>query len=106
MANTTRTKRSTQLPLLKDAAIALSEKIGVQKKISGHDLIEVDLGSLYYWISPWPLITQFDVWMNTSDNPRKVLNMHWSPDGTIGVLSFRRGDWEQVILDRARQELH
>jgi hypothetical protein len=106
VANTARTKRSAQLPLLKDAAIALSQRIGKTKKVVDHNVIEVDLGSLYFWISVWPLVTQCDVWTNMRDRSRKVLNMHWANDGTIGVVIFRRGDWEQVILDRARQDVH
>jgi len=101
MANTARTKRSVQIPLLKHAAVALAEGLGNPKKVAGKDVMEVNLGTLQFWITSWPLVTQFDVWVKTPDSGQKVLNMSWTNDGTIQVVSFRRGDWEQVLLDRA-----
>jgi hypothetical protein len=53
---------------------------------------------------PTVRIRNLDVWDETRGGA-KVLNMHWASDGTIEVVSFRRGDWEQVILDRAERAL-
>ena len=106
MANTARRKRSEQISLLKDAAVALAELLGNPKEGAGYDVVEVNLGTLEFWISSWPLVTQIDLWVKTPDSGQKVLNMSWSNDGTIQVVSFRRGDWEQTLLDRAKQTLN
>jgi hypothetical protein len=29
----------------------------------------------------------------------KMLNLHWDNDGNIEIVSFKRGDWEEEILD-------
>jgi len=43
--------------------------------------------------------------MDETRGGAKVLNMQWASDGAIEVVSFRRGDWEQVLLDRAKWAL-
>jgi hypothetical protein len=48
------------------------------------------------------VIHLLDVWDETRGGA-KVLNINWASDGAIEVVSFRRGDWEQIILDRAKQ---
>ena len=56
-----RTKRSEQIPLLKDAAVAIAERQGEPRRMSGSEVTEVDLGSLYFWISGWPDGTNLSV---------------------------------------------
>lgn len=68
--------------------------------MSGHEVTEVDLGSLCFWISAGLQGTTFDVWDRTLGGA-KVLNISWSSAGEITVVSFHRGDWEQVLLGRA-----
>jgi hypothetical protein len=41
-----------------------------------------------------------DVWGTDS----KVLNVHWNNEVEIEIVSFKRGDWEQEILNAA--EVH
>ena len=100
-----RSKRSVQIPLLKAAAIAIAAKNGKPGSISGHELTDVDLGTVQFSIGLLGRGTNLDVWDETRGGA-KVLNMHWASDGTIEVVSFRRGDWEQVILDRAERALN
>jgi hypothetical protein len=100
-----RTKRSEQIPLIKAAAIALVEKQGEPKQLAGQNVTEVDLGSLYFWISEGPHGTNLDVWDRTLGEA-KVCNLHWTHQGRTHVVTFRRGDWEQVLLDRARWMRH
>ena len=101
-----RTKRSVQIPLLKAAALALAKKQGETHIVSNIPVTEVKLDKLYFWLTPFgPGITNLDVWDENSGGA-KVLNMCWSPDGIVEISSFRRGDWEDALLSRARQDLH
>jgi hypothetical protein len=100
-----RTKRCVQIPLLKAAAIMLAARHGKPSSIWGHELTDVDLGTVRYSIGPLALGTNLDVWDETRGGA-KVLNISWASDGAIEVVSFRRGDWEQIILDRAKQMLN
>ena len=100
-----RSKRSVQLPLLKAAAVTIAAKHGKPGSLSGHELTEVDLGSVRFWISSVGLGTNLDVWDETRGGA-KVLNMHWASNGAIEVVSFRRGYWEQVLLDWAKRLLN
>jgi hypothetical protein len=45
------------------------------------------------------------VWDETREGA-KVLKISWASDGAIEVVSFRRGDWEQIFLDRVKQMLN
>ena len=101
MAPAARTKRSEQIPLLKDAAVAIAERQGEPRRMSGHEVTEVDLGSLCFWLSAGLQGTTLDVWDRTLGGA-KVLNIRWSHLGRTDVVTFHRGDWEQVLLDRAR----
>ena len=100
-----RSKRSIQLPLLKAATIRIAAKHGKPGSVSGHELTDVDLGTVRFSIGSLGLGTNLDVWDETRGGA-KVLNMHWASDGAIEVVSFRRGNWEQVLLDRAKQLLN
>jgi hypothetical protein len=100
-----RLKRSEQIPLLKDAAVAIAKRQGEPRRVSGSEVTEVDLGSLHFWISGWPDGTNLSVWDKMLGGA-KVLNISWSRQGAIQVTTFRRGDWEQVLLDRARWMRH
>jgi hypothetical protein len=97
-----RSKRSVQLPLLKAAAVRMAARHGKPGSISGHELTDVDLGTVRFSIGSLGLGTNLDVWDETRGGA-KVLNMHWASNGAIEVVSFRRGDWEQVLLDRAKR---
>jgi hypothetical protein len=105
MAPAARTKRSEQIPLVKAAAIALADKQGEPKQLVGQNVTEVDLGSLYFWITAWPYGTSLDVWDRTL-REAKVCNLHWTHQGRTEVVTFHRGEWEQVLLDRARWMRH
>jgi len=94
-----------QLPLLKAAAVRIAAKHGKPGSISGHELTDVDLGAVRFSISSLGLGTNLDVWDETRGGA-KVLNMHWASNGAIEVVSFRRGDWEQVLLDWAKRLLN
>jgi hypothetical protein len=100
-----RSKRGVQIPLLKVAAILIAARHGKPGSISGHQLTDVDLGTVRFSISSLGLGMNLDVWDETRGGG-KVLNMHWASDGAIEIVSFRRGDWEQVLLDRARRALN
>ena len=100
-----RSKRSVQIPLLKAAALKIAVKDGKPGSISGYELTDVDLGTVRFSISSLGLGTNLDVWDETRGGA-KVLNMSWDDDGVIEVLSFRRGDWEQVLLDKAKRALN
>lgn len=91
-----------QIPLLKAAALTVAVKDGT---ISGHELTDVDLGTVRFSIGSLGLGTNLDVWDETRGGA-KVLNMYWDDDCAIEVVSFRRGDWEQVLLDRAKRALN
>jgi hypothetical protein len=100
-----RTKRCVQIPLLKAAAIKLAGRHGKPSSWGGHELTDVDLGTVRYSIGPLALGTNLDVWDETRRGA-KVLNINWASDGAIEVVSFRRGDWEQILLDRAKRMLN
>ena len=97
-----RPKRSVQIPLLKAAAVEIARRRGKPHSVSGIASTEVDLGTVRFWITPLSFGTNLDVWDETRRGA-KVLNVNWSGDGAIQVVSFRRGEWEQVLLDRAKR---
>ena len=78
---------------------------GNPSSIWGHELTDVDLGTVRYSVGPLGLGTNLDMWDETRGGA-KVLNISWASDGTIEVVSFRRGDWEQILLDRAKRMLN
>ena len=100
-----RSKRSVQIPLLKAAAIRIAAAHGKPGSVAGHELTDVNFGTVQFSIGSLGLGTNLDVWDETRGGA-KVLNMHWDGNGAIEVVSFRRGDWEQVLLDRAKQALN
>ena len=100
-----RSKRGVQIPLLKVAAIRIAARHGRPSSTSEHQLTDVDLGTVRFSISSLGLGMNLDVWDETRGGG-KVLNMHWASDGAIEIVSFRRGDGEQVLLDRARRALN
>ena len=105
MAEERRPKRSVQIPLLKVAALQLAERRGETIVVSNIPITEVKLTSLYFWLTPFGPRTNLDVW-DLNQGEAKVLNMSLGQDGTVEVLSFRRGDWEDVLIQQARNELH
>lgn len=105
---TARPKRSVQIPLLKAAALELAERKGETIVVSNRPITEVKLDNLYFWLTPFGTLGRFanlDVW-DVGSGGNKVLNMNWGADGTHEVVSFRRGDWEEVLLAATRHELH
>lgn len=105
---TVRPKRRVQIPLLKAAALALGERRGETIVVSNRPITEVKLDGLYFWLTPFGTLgphVNLDVWDEGSGG-NKVLNMSWGADGTPEVVSFRRGDWEDVLLAKTRHELH
>ena len=100
-----RTKRSVQIPLLKAATIRIAARHGKPGSVSGHELTDVDLGTVRFSIGSLGLGTNLDVWDETRGGG-KVFNINWASNGAIEVVSFRRGEWEQVLLDRAKRMLN
>jgi hypothetical protein len=98
-----RPKRSVQIPLLEAAAVEIAGRLGKPISVSGIALTEVDLGTVRFCICSLSFGTILDVWDKTRRGA-KVLNVNWSGDGAIQVVSFRRGDWEQVLLARAKRD--
>lgn len=43
---------------------------------------------------------ELDIWVN-----RKVLSILWKQDRNITVISFRRGDWEKMVLAWGKTEI-
>jgi hypothetical protein len=41
-----------------------------------------------------PLANGLDIWAS-----KKVFSIEWGNDGTVNVISFRRGAWEHILLD-------
>jgi len=35
----------------------------------------------------------------------KVLNINWSGSNNIEVVSFRRGDWENFLVDQSKKDI-
>lgn len=101
----TRAKRIEQIPLLKAAVLSLAERQGEHMVVSGVLVTEVKLDTLYFWLTPFGPFTNLDVW-DEATGGNKVLNMCWSSDNTLEITSFRRGDWEDVLLKHARKALH
>jgi len=94
-----------QIPLLKVAAIRIAARHGIPGSISGHEVIDVDLGTVRFSIGSLGLGTNLDAWDETRGGG-KVLNLHWASDGALEIVSFRRGDWEEILLDRAKRALN
>jgi hypothetical protein len=100
-----RSKRSVQIPLLKAAAIRIAATHGKPGSVSAHELTDVDPDTVKFSIGSLGLGTNLDVWDETRGGA-KVLNMNWDGNGAMAVVSFRRGDWEQILLDRAKRALN
>lgn len=98
-------KRSVQIPFLKHAALRLAQREGEAILVSGIPVTEVKLSTLYFWLTAFGPSMNLDVW-DESTGGNKVLNISWGPDNTIEVVSFRRGEWESVLLRRANIGLH
>jgi hypothetical protein len=57
-----------------------------------------------YPLQPWPTRSRnlpygLDIWCNN-----KVLNIEWSDDGRIEVVSYRPGEWERDLERAASQD--
>jgi hypothetical protein len=100
-----RKKRTEQLPVLKGAVFLLAQQQGRTIEASGCSVIEIALDTLLVWVTPWIGVTWVDVWDQTLGGS-KVLNMWLHTDGGIEVLNFRRGDWENVLIDAAKKHMH
>jgi hypothetical protein len=98
-------KRSEQLPLLRAAVLLLVQQQGKTIEAGGHSVIEMSLDTLLVWVTPWTGVTWVDVWDQTRGGS-KVLNVWLHPDGGVEVVSFRRGDWEDVLIGAAKRHLH
>ncbi|WP_395015121.1 hypothetical protein [Dongia sp.] len=52
--------------------------------------------AILYQRASRPQPNQLSVWMGG-----KVLSVEWADDSTPRIISFRRGEWEQKLLDMA-----
>lgn len=100
-----RTKRSVQLPMLVAAAFLAAKHRGKVIERRDTSVLEAQLGTLQISITPWDGFTWVDVWDETRGGA-KVMNVWVFPDRSIEMVSFRRGDWEDVLLSSAKQLLH
>lgn len=101
----TRTPRRVQIPLLRSAVFTLAKYQGQQQEQGGFSILEVKLQTLLIWITPLGVRTMVDVWDETRGG-KKVLGISWTTDGATVIHSFRRGEWEDVLLRTARTCLH
>ena len=92
-------------PLLKAAAFDIAQREGRTTVVSNIPITEVKLAELYFWLAPFGPRTNLDVWDETQGEA-KVLNINWGRDDTVEIVSFRRGEWENVLIKNARQNLH
>ncbi len=95
------TKRRREILELRDACMLLVAQIGNQREVNGMPMMEVTLGPFAIWLMPGGARRRLDVW-HASAGSTKVLDLGWSGD-KLEIASFRRGVWEQELLDLARR---
>ena len=92
--------RSVRVTQLRDAAVKFAKTNGKFEPCgAGARVIQCHGESLSVFLTEFPLVLCIDIW----DHKRKVMNMR-SNDTAISVSSFRRGDWEEQLLNVADQE--
>lgn len=73
-----------------DAALkAAASKLGLSLEQTGYYLARQGL------IAPRQLPYRLNIWQG-----RKVMNLEWDDDDALVIVSFRRGPWENVFLER------
>lgn len=53
---------------------------------------------MYFWLTTLPQGQMLDVWTE-GDAGKKVLNVSWHSLSEVELTSFRRGDWEEELLN-------
>jgi hypothetical protein len=99
-ATKTTTPKSNRLAdavQLRDVAIKFVQANGAWKPFSADTrVMQFDSDSLSVWYSVFPFGFGIDIW----DASRKVFNVQWNDTG-IDIISFRRGDWENRLIDES-----
>lgn len=76
-----------------DAALkAAARKLGLSLEQTRRQLAREAREGL---VVPQQLPYRLNIWQG-----RKVMNLEWSDDDALHIVSFRRGPWENVFLDR------
>ncbi len=73
-----------------DAALkAAARKLGLSLEQTRYQLAREGL------VDPKQLPYRLNIWQG-----RKVMNLEWGDDDEVHIVSFRRGPWENVFLER------
>src|SRR4051812_37977607 len=97
------TSRIEQAVRLMNACLELGRRQGKVKDVRGTIVVEVDLGSLWYWVTKRGNQRYIELWDRLS-NERKMFNTWFEGDDNTStvkswsIVTFHRGTWEQVIL--------
>jgi hypothetical protein len=91
---------------LRDACLLLAARHGLAARRSGTHLTEVVLDPFRIWPTPSGGRREVAVWWHAggAGGGAKVLDLGWSGDDHLTVVSFQRGAWEQELLALARGE--
>jgi hypothetical protein len=95
------TRRQREILALRDACMLLVAQRGNQREVNGMPTMEVTFGPFTIWLLPGGARRRLDVW-HAGAGSAKVLDLGWSGD-KLEIASFRRGAWEQELLDLARR---
>lgn len=98
-----RTEPKRQARELRDACMLLAARHGLAAQRGGAHLTEVVLDPFRIWLTPSGGQREVEVWRaGAGAATAKVLDLRWSGDGDLTVVSFKRGSWEAELLALAR----
>ena len=87
------TEQRRQARELRDACMLLAARHGFAAQRDGAHLTEVVLDPFRIWLTPSGGRREVEVW-RAGAATAKVLDLRWSGDGDLTVVSFNRGAWE------------
>lgn len=97
------TKRQVRAKLLRDLVVNVVSAFGERSK-SGSGLPyllasvgDLEVGSVRFGQG----LCELDVWAPHNGKHTKVLNLHCGDDGSISVVSYKRGSWEECLAQLA-----
>ena len=96
------TEQRRQARELRDACMLLAARHGFAAQRDGAHRTEVVLDPFRIWLTPSGGRREVEVWC-TGAATIKVLDLRWSGDGDLTVVSFHRGAWEQELLALAHR---
>src|SRR5688500_3160655 len=82
---------------LRDACMLLAARHGFAAQRDGAHLTEVMLDPFRIWLTPSGGRREVEVW-RAGAGTAKVLDLRWSGDNDLTVVSFHRGAWEHELL--------